>query len=120
VLGSLTILALLFPILAFIHFRRYQRSRSAVLVQLGATPFAIRWPSAILMWGAALGGGTMASVILGVGSRPIVQRFEATLGITAGPFPELTFVQFLLAIICLSVLGLFSGYFATPIVPDHA
>lgn len=120
VFGSLVILAIFFPMRAFIHFRRHQRRRSAVLVQLGATPFAIRWPGAILMAGAAFGGGFVASVFLGVGSRPLVQRLEGILGIAAGPFPDLTISQLLLALLALSVFGLFSGYLATPIIADHA
>jgi cell division protein FtsX len=120
VLGTLGMLAILFPVFVFLHFRRSQRPRSAVLVQLGATPFAIRWPSAILMAGAALSGGTIAAIILGIGSRPLGQRLDATLGIVAGPFPNLTFVQTLLALVGLSMFGLFAGYFATPVAVNHA
>jgi cell division protein FtsX len=114
------VLTLLFPWLALLRFRRRQARRAAVLHQLGATPFSIRYPSALLLGAAATTGGALATLLLALFARPLLALVEASLGLSLGPLPTLPASQVGVALAGLAALGLALGYLLSPMGRDHA
>ena len=113
-------LAILFPLLALLRFRRQHARRATVLFQLGATPFSIRYPAAILLGAAATAGGALATVLLVLLARPLLATLERGLGLSLGPLPALPASQLALALATLAALGLVLGYLLSPIRREHA
>ena len=113
-------LAILFPLLVLLKFRRQHARRAAVLFQLGATPFSIRYPAAILLAMAVTMGGMLSTILLAFLARPLLAALETSLGLSLGPLPSLPPAQMLLALASLSGLGLVLGYILPPLRRDHA
>jgi len=113
-------LAILFPLLVLLKFRRQHAPRAAVLFQLGATPFSIRYPAALLLAAAVAAGGGLSALLLAFLARPLLAGLEASLGLSLGPLPSLPLSQLLLALASLTGLGLVLGYVLPPLQRDHA
>jgi cell division protein FtsX len=116
VLVALALLSLGFLAAVFLRSRSAVARRAAVLVQLGETASGIRLPAGLWMAAAAVAGSGVGALVLALGWRPFVSRVERNLGIvTTLPFPSLDRAEIVTGLALVLLVGLFMGYFATPL-----